>query len=268
MGGTLTETRHLDFEARGYLVLNTGADILACLQTAFDRAALEDSLNDLPNQDDVFLHLVEHPDFFPSVYGILSDDVQLRSITGLHLPPDRPGRGWHREAAGLLGVHHPTSTLCVQVFFHLDDCLDGEPLLTVVPGSHRFKSDLPFPEITYIEDMPHSVVPPTKAGDALIVHGNLWQARRRNRSKAPQRFLELTYIHCWMRQALPQLSPEARDIVLASHNLSQLFGVSDDITRAPNYWHLQIEGYPPSTGLPERRFSPLKVVGRGIVSNT
>ena len=266
--GALTDAQRLDFEARGYLVLNTRADTLAYLQSAFDRAAQQDRLHDLPNQDDAFLYLAEHPDFFPSVYSILSEDLQLRSITGLHLPPASPGRGWHREVADLLGVHHPISTLSLQVFFHLDDDPEDEPLLTVVPGSHRFKSDLPFPAITYIEDMPHSVAPPTKAGDALLVHGNLWQARRRNRSTTSRRLLELTYIHCWMRQALPPLSAAAKDIVLTSHNLSQLFGLTDDVARAANYWDLQIEGYPPSTGLPARRFSPLKVVGKGTDPNT
>ena len=264
----MTDAQRLDFEAQGYLVLNTHADTLACLQTAFDRAAQHDRLYDLPNQDSAFIHLAEHPDFFPTVYHILSDDLQLRSTTGLYLPPDSPGRGWHREVASLLGVHHPTSTLCVQVFFHLDDGPQDDALLTVVPGSHRFKSELQFPAITYIEDMPHSVTLPAVAGTAVIVHGNLWQARRRNRGNATQRLLELTYIHCWMRQALPPLSPEAREIVLASHNLSQLFGLKDDITQASSYWHLRIEGYPTSNGLPERRFSPLKVVGKGTVPNT
>jgi hypothetical protein len=264
----MTNEQRLEFEAQGYLVLDTRADALEGLQTAFDRALQQDLLNDLPNQDDAFIYLAEHPDFFPTVYYILSDDLQLRSTNGLYLPPHSPGRGWQRQVAGLLGVHHPTSTLCLQVFFHLDDCLKDDALLTVVPGSQRFKSELQFPEITHIEDMPHSVTLPAKAGTAVIVHGNLWQARRGNCSNAPRRLVELTYIHCWMRQALPALSPAARDIVRASHNLSQLFGLTDDIDRASNYWHLRIEGYPASTGLPERRFSPLKVVGKGTAPNT
>jgi ectoine hydroxylase-related dioxygenase (phytanoyl-CoA dioxygenase family) len=141
----------------------------------------------------------------------------------------------------------------------------------VVPGSHRFKSDLPFPDlpfpdITYIQDMPHAVALPTQAGTVAILHGNLYQARTRNLSDVSQRFLDLTYVHCWMRHALPKLSQHAIDYIGASPNLSQLFALRD-VTHASRYWSGQLEGYSPSNGLPDRQFSPLTVVGRGHEPN-
>ncbi|MCZ6635142.1 MAG: phytanoyl-CoA dioxygenase family protein [bacterium] len=258
----MTNTQRLEFESRGYLTLDINADDLAHLQAAFDQT--EDGLDDLPNHDDRFIHLAEHPDFFPVVHHILSDDVQLRSLTGSILPPKSPGRGWHREVAGLLGVHHPISTLYLQALVHLDERPENGACFMVVPGSHRFKSDLPFPEITSVEDMPQSVAPSSKAGTVTLLHGNLWQARTQNRSDTSQRFLELAYVHCWMRHALPALSPHAEGIVQASSSLSQLFALRD-LSNASGYWQGELEGQP--SGLPERKFSPLKVVGKGTVPN-
>lgn len=261
----MTDAQRIDLEARGYLALDINAGDLAHLQDAFDRA--EDGLDDLPNRDDIFIRLVEHPDLFPTVHNILSDDVQLRSLTGLTLPPESPGRGWRREVAGLLGIHHSISTLCVQVLIHLDDTPEDGACLMAVPGSHRFKSDLPFPDITYIEDMPHSVQLPSKAGTGTILNGNLWQARTRNRSNVLQRLLNLTYVHCWMRHTLPELSPHAQEIIQSSPNLRQLFGLRE-VSGAPGYWSGQLEGYPSAAGLPDRRFASFKVVGKGTAPNT
>jgi len=261
----MTEQQRIDFEAQGYLCLNINSDNLASLLTAYDQS--QNHLDDLPNQDDIFIHLAEHPDIFPSLHRILSDQIQLRSMTGFTLSPNSPSRGWHKEVAGLLGVQHDLSTVCVQVFIHLDDGPEDGAHLMAVPGSHRFKSDLPFPDITYIEEMPHAIKLPSTAGTVAILHGNLWQARTRNQSNAHQRFLNLTYTQCWMRPALPELSLQTLETISASPNLSQLFALRD-VSNASGYWHGNFEGYSESSGLPERKFAELTVVGKGHISNT
>ena len=260
----MNNTQRLNYESNGYLSLDISPDDLAQLQDAFDKS--KDRLNDLPNCDDTFIYLTENADIFPIVHHILSDDIQLRALTGIIAPPKSPGRGWHREVASLVGVHHSVSTLCIQALIHLDNKPENGADLMTVPGSHRFKSDLQFPDITYIEDMPHSVTLPSKAGTVNILHGNLWQARTQNRSDSPQRFIELTYTHCWMRPDLPPLSLHALEIIQKSSNLSQLFALRD-LSNAPGYWSGHVEGYASSNGLPDRQFSPLKVVGKGIVPN-
>lgn len=260
----MTHQQRVAFEAQGYLTMDIPERDLDHLKLAFDRA--EDCLDDLPNQNDAFIYLAEHPHIFPIVHAILSDEIQLRYLEGLVCPPNGSGKGWHRIVAGLLGVDHALSTLCVQVFIHLDDEPEGGACLMVVPGSHRFKSDLPFPDVTHIVDMPHAVTLPAKAGTVTVLHGNLWQARTQNQSDRTQRLLNLAYVHCWMRQALPQLSAHAIDVIRASANLCQLFDLRD-VTLAGGYWAGQLEGHPSETGLPKRQFSPLKVVGKGAVPN-
>ncbi|MSS69915.1 MAG: hypothetical protein EXS64_00345 [Candidatus Latescibacteria bacterium] len=261
----MTEAQRMDYEAQGYLVVEGGfaPDALKRAHAAFDGAEASGGLEDLPNRDDLFIHLAEHPIFFSMIHRIVGDDVQLRSLRGVRVTPVSAGRGWRREVAGLVGVHHPASTFSVQMSLYLDDAPEEGACIAVVPGSHRFKSDLPFPDITTIEDMPHHVVLRAKAGTAILLNGNLWQARTRNRSSASQRFLEYTYVHCWMRQVLPPLSPHATEVASSAHNLSQLFGIRTGVPDSKWYWGRRVEGYPSSAGLPERQFSALKVVGRG-----
>ena len=264
----MTPEQKIEYEAQGYLVIADAFEQkeLERIRNAFDQARAADGLDDLPNRDDVFIHLAENPNTFPTVHRIIGNNVQLRSVHGMQITPNLAGRGWHREVAGIIGVHHPASTICVQVLFHLDDVAEESACIAVVPGSHRFRSELPFPDITYIEEMPHHVPLRVKAGTAIVLHGNIWQARMRNRSDTSQCLLEYTYIHCWMRQALPGLSPHTTEIVSSTHNLSQLFGIRNTARNASWYWGRKIEGYPSSTGLPERRFSELSVVGKGAAN--
>ncbi len=266
----MTEEQKAAYEAQGYLVVEEAFDPgeLDRVRTAFDRAAEDGGLDELLNRDDLFIHLAEHATIFPVVHRIVGDDVQLRSLQGTAIAPGGAGRGWRREVVGMLGVHHPASTLCVQVIFHLDDAAEDGACIAAVPGSHRFKPDLAFPEITYIEEMPHHVVLRAKAGTAVVLHGNLWQARLRNRGDTPQRLLAYSYVHCWMRQTLPDLSEQAMEVATATHNLAQLFGLVVSHRDAKGYWGRKVEGYPSSTGLPQRRHSELKVVGKGIAPNT
>jgi hypothetical protein len=262
----MTEQQQIDYEGQGFLVVEDalGADELETISAAFDAASSVDALEDLPNRDDCFLHLAEHPILFPLVHGIMSDDLALRSLGGLSLTPSNAANGWHRPVASMLGVHHPASNMYVQLFISLDDCCADSGCIAVVPASHRFKADLPFPDINSIEEMPHHLPLRLRAGSAVILHGNLWRARLHHRAAATLRLLEYAYVHCWMRQALPDLSPQTRDAIAATGNLASLFGIQSD----RRYWDGELTGYPSSIGLPKRAYSPLSGVGYGTQPNT
>ena len=262
----MTEQQQIDYEAQGFLVIEDalGTDELETISAAFDAASSLDALQDLPNAGDCFLHLAEHPVLFPLVHGIMSDDVALRSLSGVSLAPGSAGKGWHRPVAGMLGVHHPASNMYVQLFIALDDCPADSGCLAVVPASHRFKANVPFPEISGIEEMPHHLPLRLRAGSAVILHGNLWQARLRHRTERRLRLLEYAYVHCWMRQALPDLSPQTRDAIAAKGNLASIFGIQP----GRRYWDNELSGYPSSIGLPKRAYSPLSGVGYGTQPNT
>ena len=76
----MTPQQRIDYEANGYLLLDINSESLSTLRQGFDRSI--GHLDDLPNQDDTFIRLAEHPDIFPIVHTITSDEVQLRSLTG------------------------------------------------------------------------------------------------------------------------------------------------------------------------------------------
>ena len=263
------EEQRIEYEAQGYLVLKGTLEEgeLDQARVAFDRADEDGGLDDLPNQDAIFIQLAEHPKIFPIVHRIIGDVVQLRSLRGQKVEAGGAGQGWRREMAGMCGVDQSRSTMSVEVVVHLDDVPESGACVSVVPASHRFKSELSFPDVTRMEEMPHQVPLRVKAGTVVVHRGNIWKARNRNGTEHAQRFLAYTFNHCWMRQALPELSSAALDIISASHNLNQLFGDGPDVNRAPGYWHRTVEGYPSSTGLPERKFSELKVVGKGVKPN-
>ena len=262
----MTEQQKIDYEAHGYLILEDAIDAPALDRTrqAFDAAQ---DLEDLPNQNPIFIHLAEHDAFFPHVHRVIGDVVQLRSISGNRIASNDPGQAWQKGTEGMLGIHHALSTVSVEVAIHLDDVTETSACVCVVPASHRFKSELPLPALSAIEEMSHHVPLYVKAGTAILSHANIWKARAQNRRDFAQRTLVYTYNHCWMRQALPDLSPEAKDTVTSSHNLSQLFGIGPDIGNASGYWSRKVEGYPSSTGLPERKYAGLNVVGQGVKPN-
>ena len=112
------------------------------LRSAFDRMAAADELEDLPNGDDCFIHLMLDPAFFPIVHRIMSDDIQLRTLRGRLWAPGASELDWHRIVASLLGVAHEASTLCIQVQIHLDETPENGACTAVVPGSHRFSITL------------------------------------------------------------------------------------------------------------------------------
>jgi hypothetical protein len=234
-------------------------------RAAFDRAAEAGALGDLANQDEVFIALAEHDVIFPVVHRIIGDVIQLRSIRGERIASGDDGCGWRNDMAGVLGVDHSKSTLTTQVVICLDDPDDGSRL-SVVPGSHRFRPEVQLPQVEAIGEMPHQVPISALAGSAVVLHGNIWQARTAYGSNV-SRFVRYTFNHCWMRQDLPDLLPEARKTISASHNLCQLFGVDRGVSTPGRYWDRQVEGYPMSEGLPDRAFSELTVVGKSVDSN-
>ena len=259
----MTKSQQAEYESQGWLLIKQClSDIeLSDLRSAFEQVE-GNVLDDLPNSHDVFIHLAAHASALPIIHRIIGDNIQLHSLEGMKCRPGEVGTGWKRNVAGILGIDHPNSNVMVQTLFYLDDISKDSGAVLAVPGSQRFKSELPIHGVSRNEDMPHSVSVTPQAGDALILHGNLWQARTANRSDRAIRWLRYDYIHCWMRHALPALSEHAEEVASQTHNLSQLFATSLPHTSASGYWGRELEGFPPSGGLPERKFSELCVVGR------
>ena len=262
----LTEGQSRDYEGKGHLVIENAIDgsELSQLRKAFEKAAGSEALDDLPNQDICFLRFAEHGFLFPIVHSIMSDDVRLRSLVGLIHEPGDSGRGWHREVGSMLGVNHYRSNMFVQVYIFLDDVVPGGSCPVVVPSSQSSKSAAGISNSLLIDEVPEHKKIYVPAGSAVILHGNILQARTENRSDRMVRCLEYTYVHSWMRQALGALNEDTiKWLSTAEGNLAHLFGT----TPYKRYWEHCVEGYPSSKGLPARNFSPLRSVGKETESN-
>ena len=232
------------YDAQGYVHIRSALkpDELGRVQEAFDRAAEQDALRDILNQDDVFLDLVDHPVIFPVARAVVGDDVQLRYIRGGVIKPlTDSGSGWHCDLSGIMGVDLPNSVLMTKLFIYLEDVSEDGACLSFVPGSHRYAMGHPLPDIDAHDEMPHYVKMVMPAGDAVLMSGYTWHARFHNRSDRPRKVIEASYIHAWMKTqyTFDDLSPRVQALILKSHNRRQLFGVPEP---GRSDWERRVEG--------------------------
>ena len=232
------------YDAQGYVVIRNALapDELERARAAFDRAAEAGALRDLLNQDDVFVDMVDHPVLFPVARAIVGDDAQLRYAQGGMIKPHTDsGSGWHCDLSGTLGVYMPESIIMTKLFTYLEDVTKDGACLACVPGSHRYEIGQLLPDISDHEEMPHHVKMVVKAGDAVLMNGYTWHARFHNRSDQPRKVLEYSYVHSWMKTQFEfsDLSPHVQELVMASHNRRQLFGVPEP---GQSDWERRLEG--------------------------
>jgi len=212
----MTTEQRMFFETNGYLLIPRAltAEPLVRVQAAAERAE-EVWRNDParsgirgPNlyqvlapieYDDALLNLLWHPVVFPMVHSILGRDVSMIDndyfITAPHA---KTHAHWHRDY-GMPGVFHPLSTLMVKVFYFLTDVDEENGPTMVIPGSHKFPDDYPFPEIEDPKAMPGAVAITGRAGDAYFFHGRVYHAAAHNESSRYRRVLIYNYGHTWMK---------------------------------------------------------------------
>ncbi len=220
------------YDAQGYVIIRGAlqGDELKRVQNAFDRAAENDALGDVMNQDDVFVDMVDHPALLPIVRAVVGEDAQLRyGRGGLIKPNTDTGSGWHCDLSGIGGIDLPESIIMTKLFTYLETVPENGACLACVPGSHRYEMGHPLPDLANHEDMPHHVRMVAEAGDAVLMNGFTWHARFHNGSDIPRKVLEYSYIHSWMKTQyeFSNFSEHVQQLIMSSHNRRQLFGVSE-----------------------------------------
>ena len=220
------------YDAQGYVIIRGAlqGDELKRVQNAFDRAAENDALGDVMNQDDVFVDMVDHPALLPIVRAVVGEDAQLRyGRGGLIKPNTDTGSGWHCDLSGIGGIDLPESIIMTKLFTYLETVPENGACLACVPGSHRYEMGHPLPDLANHEDMPHHVRMVAEAGDAVLMNGFTWHARFHNGSDIPRKVLEYSYIHSWMKTQyeFSKFSEHVQQLIMSSHNRRQLFGVSE-----------------------------------------
>jgi hypothetical protein len=105
------------------------------------------NLLDFVGKDELFLELLDWPQTFPKVWGLLGWNIQLyhshMTVTPVVPPEERPAKqrlGWHQDSGRLNQEmeSEPRPRVSLKVAFLLTDTREaGRGNFSVIPGSHR-----------------------------------------------------------------------------------------------------------------------------------
>ena len=213
---SLTEQERQQFEEDGYFIVKDvlPPDLIADLITAVDRinAAYEPHAGDgnyfdVIGKDDLFLELLDWPETFPKVWGILGWHIQLYHTQMIYTPPLPSGQsprrnrlGWHQDS-GRLNIDlegDPRPRVSLKVAFFLTDCSTPDcGNFHVVPGSHTWNR-IEMPDDNDAD--PEGATPVlVSAGDAVCFDRRIWHAAGHNRSDHTRKVLFFGYSYRWLR---------------------------------------------------------------------
>lgn len=214
----LTEKEQRQFDEEGYLILEDAIPetLVERLTAAVDRIDAQeraakglgsgDGLNilDFIGRDDLFLELLDWPQTFPKVWGILGWNIQLYHSHMIITPPKatsgpgQRGLNWHKDS-GRLNQEletNPQPRISLKVAYFLTDTTElGRANLYVIPGSHlQNKLDIP------AEGEPAgSLAIRVKPGTAVLFDRRIWHASSPNISEVPRKVLFYGYSYRWLR---------------------------------------------------------------------
>ena len=165
------------------------------------------NLLDFVGKDEIFLQLLDWPQTFPKVWGILGWHIQLYHSHMIVTPPlveaDRAVKkrlGWHQDSGRLnLDLEgDPRPRVSLKVAFFLTDA--SEPRsgnLSVVPGSH-LHNKLVLPD-DGVSDPEGPTPVRVGAGSAVFFDRRLWHSGGRNFSEVTRKVLFYGYSYRWLR---------------------------------------------------------------------
>ena len=217
----LSEEERLEFEKNGFFAVDEvlPLQLVEKLIEAVDRADAQsrrekglgrhDSnlLLDFIGKDDLFLELLDWPEVFPKVWGILGWHIQLYHSHIVTLPPAAPSArnskrrlGWHQDT-GRLNIElegNPRPRVSLKVAYFLTDttALDRGNF-TVVPGSHlRNELEMPADETA---DPAGATPICVKPGSAVFFDRRLWHSAGINFSEVTRKVLFYGYSYRWLK---------------------------------------------------------------------
>ena len=215
----LTDDERDQFEEQGYLVLddvlppallpelNAAADLLVAEYRQAEGTDAGTSVNtfDFVGRNELFLNLLDWPQTFPKVWGILGWHIQLYHTHMMTVPPAPAAAaakrmGWHQDSARLnIDLEtNPRPRVSVKVgFFLTDTTATDSGNVYIIPGSH-LRNRLEFPE-DGISEPPDAMALNVGAGSAIIFDRRVWHASGRNLSDVSRKVLYYGYSYRWLK---------------------------------------------------------------------
>ncbi len=253
----LTAEERQHFNEQGFLVVKNALaqEQLDRLEETTDRIWHEEQAKGLgadknlflPNfigRDPAFLELVDHPQTFAKVWGLLNSwNIYLyHAHLGVtpqerdHGAPMNPSLGFHQDS-GRVNLElegNPRPRLSLKVAFWLSDVSQpGRGNFYIVPGSH-LNNDLDVPD----EALPEGAIPVcAQRGDAVFFDRRLWHARSPNHSPTVRKVLFYGYAYRWLRtkddmtippQLLAECDPVRQQLLGVGTNCNGFFSPKDE----------------------------------------
>lgn len=174
------------FAEHGYLLLPQALDPAQTerLREATERVAAAEGakaglggffLRHLMDKDREFLSLLDHPKLLPLARLMLGPQVRVLPVTARVAVPGEKDQQveWHIHQRLVPRPLPPffSQPVVLDTLIYLDDVDEETGPLQVVPGSHRnTQEEIP----SKTTDLPGQITLMPKAGDAIMLHGNLW----------------------------------------------------------------------------------------------
>jgi ectoine hydroxylase-related dioxygenase (phytanoyl-CoA dioxygenase family) len=160
--------------------------------------------------------LVEHPDVVAFLDELLLPDCLLSANLAINLLPGETRQNLHTDDS-FYPVPRPRQAIGVSAIWAIDDFTADNGATQVIPGSHRWGTEVPEPEDARIVDV---VMP---AGSVVVFLGTLWHRGGANRSEHPRLAITPQYCEPWARpqeqmvlsvgQAAAAFSPRVRTML-------------------------------------------------------
>jgi ectoine hydroxylase len=217
----LTEHERPAFERDGYFVIEDALppSLVNQLVAVVDRLDAEHrpirgkgphellNLLDFIGKDEIFLELLDWPQTFPKVWGLLGWNIQLyhshMNVTppmSLREEPAKKRLQWHQDSGRLNAdiETNPRPRISLKVGFFLTDTTQlGRGNMHVLPGSHlQNRIDFPADGVSN----PEGAVPlQAPAGAAVFFDRRIWHAPSPNPSDMTRKALFYGYSYRWLR---------------------------------------------------------------------
>ncbi len=215
----LSDDERQDFERDGYFIVENALtpaqndlalaalDRLAAEQRAKQNLGPADrvAVHNFVGRDEAFLELVDLPQTFARVWGLLGWNIQLYhshlNITPPTAPDSGMGLGWHQDSGRLnLDIEtSPRPRISLKVGYFLTDCsLPGRGNFHVMPGS-QLRDDYEFPNGNRHSELPGSVPVLVPAGTAVFFDRRIWHSASANHWNQARKVLFFGYSYRWLR---------------------------------------------------------------------
>lgn len=137
--------------------------------------------------------LVEHPSVVAILDELLLPGYLLSANLAINLLPGETAQGLHTDD-GFYKVPRPRPAIGISAIWAIDDFTTANGATQVIPGSHRWGTDVPDESTADIVDV---VMP---AGSVVLFLGTLWHRGGANRSAASRLAITPQYCEPWARQ--------------------------------------------------------------------